>query len=153
MSVDHLQLGQTFSLIDAGTVPDPGSRPARALELAARMLAESQVIAGDVILFTDGAGLDAASLQATGAIAAQGIRVSLVSMHDPAPAMAAHAALGLGRVFTLEQTDALSEWLAQSARTRLERQEYPLLFWQDLGRYVMALALLPLLLLFRRSLA
>lgn len=79
MTLDHLQLGQTLSLIDAATVPDPGSRPERALAMAARMLATAEIIAGDVILFTDGAALDAASLREAAAIAGQGARLSVVS--------------------------------------------------------------------------
>ncbi|MEM8956956.1 MAG: VWA domain-containing protein [Pseudomonadota bacterium] len=153
MTADHLQLGQTFSLLDQTPIPDKGSRPERALELAARMLAEAQVIAGDVVLFTDGNGLGTDSLQATAQIAEQGSRVSLVSMHDPAPALATHAMVGGGAVFALEDTDAMRLWLAEDARTRLERQDYPLLFWQDLGRYLLGLALIPLLLLFRRETA
>ena len=51
MTHDHLQLGQTLSLIDTETVPDPGSRPALALALAARLLRDAKVIAGDVVVF------------------------------------------------------------------------------------------------------
>lgn len=153
MTADHLQLGQTLSLIDAKTVPDKGSRPGRAMDLAGRLLTEAQVIAGDVVIFTDGAGLDPGSLQAAEAIATLGARLSVVALHDPTPVMLAHAQIGDGRVFTLEQTDELGEWLGEEARTRLERQEHPLLFWKDMGRYFLILTLLPLLLLFRREAA
>lgn len=153
MTLDHLQLGQTLSLIDAETVPDPGSRPERALLLAAEMLETAEVLAGDVVLMTDGEGLSAASLQAAGAIAASGARLSLVSLHQPSPASQTHAAAGKGRVFTTDQTDMLATWLSQAARTRLEAQNYPLLFWKDMGRYVLILALFPLLWLFRRQAA
>lgn len=151
MTLDHMQLGQTFSLIDADTVPDPGSRPARALALAAEHLKTAGVIAGDVVLMTDGAGLDAVSLQAAAAIARQGARLSLISVGTPVAAFETHAAVGQGRVFTLDQTDALAHWLSQTARTRLEAQDYPLLFWKDMGRYLLILALVPLVLLFRRQ--
>lgn len=151
MTADKTQLGQTFSLIDPKTVPDPGSRPERGLELAVRLLQDAGVIAGDVVLFTDGAGLDVQSLQQTGRIAEQGARLSLVSLTDPTPQMLAHAGVGDGQVFTLAQTDALAAWLGDAARTRLQQQDYPLLFWKDCGRYLLALALFPLLLLFRRS--
>lgn len=153
MTADHLQLGQTFSLLDETPVPDKGSRPERALQLAARMLSEAQVIAGDIVLFTDGDGLGPASLQAVAAIAAQGARVSLVSVHDPGPELATHAAAGGGTVFALTETEAMGAWLQEDARTRLERQDYPLLFWQDLGRYLLGLALIPVILLFRRETA
>lgn len=150
MTLDHLQLGQTLSLIDADTVPDDGSRPERALALAAELLDTAEVISGDVILLSDGAGLGPASLRAASAISARGARLSLVSLDTPGSVFDIHAAAGAGRVFTLDQTDALAEWLAEDARTRLLAQDYPLLFWQDMGRYLLLLALLPLLLLFRR---
>lgn len=152
MTLDHLQLGQTLSLIDAQTVPDAGSRPERALTLASDLLASAEVISGDVILLTDGAGLGPASLQAASQIAGLGARLSLVSLAAPDATFDTHGAAGGGRVFTLDQTDALAAWLAEDARTRLAAQDYPLLFWQDMGRYLLLLALLPLLLLFRRPL-
>ncbi len=151
MTLDHLQLGQTFSLIDAEMVPDPGSRPERALGMAARMLEEAEVIAGDVILLTDGAGLGPASLQEAAALSVAGARVSLIALGTPDAAFGTHAGAGGGRVFTLDQTDDLAEWLQDDARTRLEAQDYPLLFWKDMGRYLLILALLPLLFLFRRQ--
>ncbi|MEP6018495.1 MAG: VWA domain-containing protein [Paracoccaceae bacterium] len=153
MTADHLQLGQSFALIDADTVPDKGSRPERALALAAKMLTEADVIAGDVVLFTDGAGLGSQSLQEAAAIAGQGARLSIVSMTGAAPDIATHVSAGGGAIFTLDQTDALRQYMSEDARTRLERQDYPLLYWKDLGRYLMAWALIPLALLFRRDAA
>ncbi|WP_341232957.1 VWA domain-containing protein [uncultured Sulfitobacter sp.] len=153
MTLDHLQLGQTLSLIDAKTVPDAGSRPARALKLAADMLREAQVIAGDVVLFSDGDGLDAASLRQAAAIAGLGARLSVVSLNAPSAGVDTHVAAGAGRVFTLAQSDAFAAWIGETARTRLEAQDYPLLFWKDIGRYLLLLALFPLLLLFRRQTA
>lgn len=153
ITMDHRQLGQTFSLIDADTVPDRGSRPERALALAQQRIEEADVLAGDVVLFTDGAGLGPASLLQAAGLAERGARVSLVALGAPSPDMATHASAGGGAVFTLEQTDDLGRWLARDARMRLERTEYPVLFWRDLGRYLLFLALVPLLLLFRREAA
>jgi Ca-activated chloride channel family protein len=131
-------------------VPDPGSRPDRALALAARLLAEAKVIAGDVILLTDGAGLGPASLQEAARLSEQGARLSLIALDAPGPAFETHASAGGGRVFTLEQTGEFALWLGEDARTRLEAQDYPLLFWKDMGRALLLLALVPLLVLFRR---
>ena len=152
MTHDHLQLGQTFSLIAPDIVPDKGSRPERALDLAADLLRNAKVIAGDVVMFSDGNGFGPSSLDAVARIAGQGARVSFVS-YDPAPVLQSHAAVGKGRAFTLDDTEALGLWLSADARTRLERQDYPLLFWHDLGRYLLVLALVPLLFLFRREAA
>lgn len=150
LTLDHLQLGQTVSLIDENTVPDPGSRPARALALAGDLMRNAGVVAGDVILLGDGAGLDRESLIEAGALAAQRARLSVVSVVPPGPQMATHAEVGGGRVFTLDDTDAMGDWLQQDARTRLMRQDYPLLFWKDYGRVLLVLALVPMLFLFRR---
>ncbi|MEM8951036.1 MAG: vWA domain-containing protein [Pseudomonadota bacterium] len=154
LTVDHLQLGQTVSLIGEETVPDPGSRPERALIMASDVLQGAGIVAGDVILLTDGAGLGPASLEQAEALARQGVRLSMVSLNDGAPPqMISHAKIGGGRVFTTDQTDALTAWLRDDARTRLERQDYPLLFWRDYGRFLLILALIPLLMLFRRQAA
>ncbi|XDA99018.1 VWA domain-containing protein [Sulfitobacter sp. LCG007] len=148
---DHLQLGQTFSLIGPQTVPDPGSRPERALALAADRLETSGVIAGDVLLFTDGAGLGPASLLATERLAGLDARLSLVGLHGATPEMEAHARLGNGRVFAASEVEALGRFLSETAPTRLEMQQYPMIFWRDMGRYLLVAAMVPVCLLFRRG--
>lgn len=153
LTMDHLQLGQTFSLIGPDTVPDWGSRPERALALAAERLSAARVLSGDVLLFTDGAGLGPASLTEVGRIAALGARVSLVGLHGTTPEMETHARLGHGRAFAATEVDALGRFLSQDARTRLERQDFPLIFWRDLGRWLLLAAMLPVALLFRRRAA
>ncbi len=150
MTLDHLQLGQTLSLIDQTTVPDKGTRPERALNLAISLLKTGNVIAGDVVLFSDGEGLGDATLVAAKEIADLGARLSLV-VPDTAPEMLVHSAAGNGQVFTLADTLLFEAWLQEDARTRLERQDYPLLFWKDYGRYLMFLAIPPFLLMFRRT--
>ncbi|MEM8538747.1 MAG: VWA domain-containing protein [Pseudomonadota bacterium] len=155
MTLDHLQLGQTFSLIGADTVPDHGAdmgaAPARGLALAARVLRDAGVLAGDVVLLTDGQGLGSASLQQIALISETGARVSVLALDTPTVESITHAAAGGGQVFGPSDTTALNAWLSEDARTRLEQQDYPLLFWHDLGRYLLWLALLPVLLLFRRE--
>lgn len=148
MTADTRQIGLTLSLVDAGTVPDPGSRPERGLGLAARILDEAGVLAGDVILLTDGGGVGPASYEAAAVIAAQGARLSVVSDD---PALAALAEAGGGRLFGPAESTLLAAFLREDARARLERQDYPLLFRADLGRYLLVLALIPALLLFRRQ--
>jgi len=143
---DHTQLGQTFALIEPGLVPDPGALPRPALALAEQILTEGQILNGDVVLITGGTGED---LRAEAQrLAATGARLSIVLPGGGAPSWGAE--LG-GQVFDLKDIDPLSTYLQQQARTALERDEYPLLYWRDLGRYVLALAVLPLLLLFLRD--
>lgn len=151
MTHDHLQLGQTFSLIEARTVPDPGSRPERALNMAADRLEDAEVIAGDVLLLSDGAGIGSESLAAAERLAGLGARISVVALEAPTPAMEVLARLSGGAVFDVGDVEAIDTYLSEEARTRLERQDYPLLFWRDFGRYLLILALIPLALLFRRE--
>jgi Ca-activated chloride channel homolog len=147
MTADTRQVGLTLSLVEPGTVPDPGSRPERGLRLAAEILEEAEVLAGDVVLLTDGGGVGPGVYEAAGAIAGQGARLSVVG---PDPSVAPLAEIGRGQFFALDEGNALAAFLGEDARQRLERQDYPLLFRADLGRYLLALALLPALLLFRR---
>ncbi|MGK7755764.1 vWA domain-containing protein [Roseovarius sp. C03] len=152
MTLDHVQLGQTFSLIGPELVPDPGTRPARALALAVARLEEAKIIAGDVVLFTDGAGLGPESLRLAARMDEMGARLSVVGMGGD-PSFATHARAGGGRVFGLNDAEALADWLGQDMSARLERQDYPLIFWSDMGRYLLLLAAVPMLLMFRRQVA
>ncbi len=147
---DVRQLGQTLSVVDRATMPDPGSRPERGLALARRMQQEAEILAGDVILMTDGANLTALAFAEAEAIAARGARLSVIALNDPTPEIEFLVGIGGGRVFTLDQTDALADWMQSSARERLEQQDYPLLFWSDYGRWMLILVLIPALLLFRQ---
>ncbi len=150
MTADTAQLGQTLTILGPGTVPDPGSRPERGLQLAALMLREAEVLAGDVVLLTDGGGLGPKSLAAAAEITRRGARLSIVQVDPISAETETHVAIGGGRAFALADTDALAAWLSGAARTQLERQDYPLLFWHDLGRWLLILALLPAIVMFRR---
>lgn len=152
MTADTDQLGVTLSLIDADTVPDPGSRPHLGLKLALEMLRDSGVLAGDVVLMSDGGGFGPETLARAGEIVAQGARLSVVVPGRSATAETL-AATGGGQVFELSQIDAFASFLGRSGRDRLEQQEYKLLFRSDLGRYLLILALVPAVMLFRRRMA
>ncbi len=150
MTGDTRQLGQTLSLVDPETVPDPGSNPDRGLRLAVEMLRDAGVLAGDVILLTDGGGLSPAVFDVAGEITAQGARLSVVAPDPEDPSVTALAVAGNGRAFGTEQGLMLAEFMRDDARTRLEQQDYPLLFKAELGRYLLVLALIPAAVLFRR---
>lgn len=149
MTADNRQLGLTMSLVGPDTVPDRGSRPALGLAMAVRLLAEADILAGDVVLLSDGGGLGPETLAQAAEIAARGARLSVV-LPAATPQGDVLAATGGGRVFVTGQSVELADFLRTSARDRLEKQDYPLLFWSDLGRYVLVLALVPVLLLFGR---
>ncbi|MHA6264433.1 vWA domain-containing protein [Arenibacterium sp. CAU 1754] len=150
MTADLRQLGQTFSLISSETVPDPGTRPALGLALAAQVLDEADVLAGDVILIGDGKGLGPKALTQAADIAARGARLSMVVPDPNLPAVQTLVSTGQGRAFGLAESEKLARFLTESGRDRLELQQYPLLFWSDWGRYLLVFALLPILALFQR---
>ncbi|ETX14236.1 hypothetical protein OCH239_03975 [Roseivivax halodurans JCM 10272] len=149
LSSDHAQLGQTLSLVGAETVPDPGTRPGLALARARDVLTQARSLGGDVILLTDGGGLGQGTLGDAAAIADAGARLSVVM---PAPDAVADtlARVGGGAVFATRDAEGLAAFLSDAARARIERQDWPLLFWADQGRLVLVLALVPVLLMFRR---
>lgn len=158
LSTDRVHLGQTVALLDTETVPDKGSRPALALRQAAAMLDDAQIIAGDVVLITDGGGLGPQALDAAKAIAELDGRLSVIqartqkSADDPdaGPALQALTKTGNGRLYTLQETDAVMRDFGRSDDVRLEKSDYRLLFWADYGRYLLVFALLPVAALFRR---
>ena len=150
MTLDHLQLGQSFSLIGEDLVPDAGSRPGRALDLAIKRLEDAQIIAGDVVVFTDGAGFGPETLKQAAKLSEIGARLSFVAL-DEVSQLTTHAQAGQGRVFGPKDAEAFGDWVSQDLRTRLERQDYPLIYWRDMGRFILIFAALPMLLLFRRQ--
>lgn len=146
MTGDHRQLGQTLSLIDGDTVPDRGSRPERGLETALRLLDEGNVLYGDVVLIGDGGGIGPNALAVAQEIARRGARLSVVPMGGDLSGLVAG-----GQVFDPGDSGAFARFLSDEGRAQLIAQDYPLLFWRDLGPWMLALSLLPLLWLFRRT--
>ena len=152
---DSDQIGLTLALLDQDTVPDPGSRPARGLTLAAEMLRQAGIVAGDVVLISDGGGAGPDVIDAARAIRAAGARLSVVlaptEQGDPATAFAPLARIGDAELFTLAEADRLVARMGQSARMRMEALGHRRMFWADYGRVLLLLALIPLGGLFRRS--
>lgn len=156
LTQDTHQIGLTMTLLDSQTVPDAGTRPALALDRAANIVKDAEIIAGDVILLSDGGGLGPEALIAAKEIASQGGRLSVIfaptrSAANNLSAVETLVAVGGGTIYPLEDSDALSRDLSATATDRMERQDYLLLFWADYGRYVLILALVPLLAQFRRG--
>lgn len=157
LTTDTRQIGLTIALLEPQIVPDTGSRPELALQRAATILRDAKIVAGDVVLFTDGGGIVDEALAQARAITALGGRLSVVyaptEKGEARAAAESLAKLGGGRVFDLDAGNALGDMLGGGGAERLERQDYLLLFWADYGRYLLLLALLPLLGLFRRRVA
>ena len=154
----------TIALLDGETVPDRGSRPERALTSARRLLEESGVLAGDVVLISDGGGLDEATqhdaaLREARRLTEAGGRVSTLFVPSApaggptAPGRAPLEALAKasgGMSADVHDPFALARRLAERPASRLAESGLSALLWTDYGRYLLLAALLPALCLFRR---
>lgn len=159
LTADHLQLGQSVSLLDDATVPDLGNRPTLALRMAADVLEDASILSGEVVLMTDGAGVSPDTIRAAERIAGLGASLSVVSAPTTVPGeylptfatLETLAHVGNGAVYTIGDVATFMRDLKSGARDRLQRQDLKLLLLFDYGRYLLILALLPALLFFRRE--
>lgn len=148
-TADPTTLESQIAVLGADTMPGSGSRPASALALARQMLQGGRD--ADLVLVSDGGGVDDATRAEAERLAADGVRLSVLTLAGPAGGTADAAAL-----------EALAS-LAAPARApgpvlrRLSRQgtlerdpALAALAFLDLGPYLAGLAGLPLLGLFRR---
>ncbi len=158
-TTDHRELGQTIALLDDKTVPDKGNRPSLALEKAASMLRDAQILEGDVILLTDGGGVSTQALNGAAVIADLNARLSVVHVATTlAPSssastaeMEAFVSVGGGGLYELGQAEELLGDLKRASALRLEKQAFQFGFWTDYGRYLLLLALVPAAAFFRRE--
>lgn len=154
LTTDTSQIGHTLTFLDGDTVPDEGSRPHRGLRHALQILEDSEIVAGEVFLFTDGGGLSPQALSVATDLSDAGAKLSVVfaqtEKNEGAASVQTLANVGGGEVFALDESEAFSKHLSKSIAERLERQDYMIMFQRDFGRYVLFLAALPMLFLFRR---
>ncbi|MET7246433.1 vWA domain-containing protein [Methylobacterium sp. EM32] len=160
-TTDRDALSTILFALDGATVPDRGSHPARALALARRTLAEGAVVTGDVVLVSDGGGLDETASREAAALREEGHRLHTVLVTDPAlppeaprpdgTGLTRLAALGGGAAGSLDAPGPVLAAISETVARHLAEGGYAVLAWRDLGRWLAGLALLPVLLLFRRS--
>ncbi|KQT09904.1 hypothetical protein ASG40_09205 [Methylobacterium sp. Leaf399] len=161
-TTDRDALGATLFAIDADTVPDRGSHPERGLALARRTLEEAGVIAGDVVLITDGDGIGEAATREAAAIRAKGWALSGLFVPAtqrlpegvPRPDRASLDRLvgtGGGVAADIGAPEAVLGRVGASTAQHLVAGGYGVLAFAEVGRWLILLALLPALLLFRRS--
>lgn len=161
MTIDAATLASPIAVLDAETMPDAGSRPDRALALAGGVLAEAGIVGGDVVLISDGGGVGPATSAEARRVARAGGRVSTVyvapaaapaAMPAPDPdALAGVADAGGGVAVATAGIDRLARSLRRSRTPRLAESDLAPLLFTDLGRFLVAIALAPAILLFRRS--
>ncbi|CAA2101122.1 hypothetical protein MBUL_01017 [Methylobacterium bullatum] len=161
-TTDRDALSLVLFALDGDTVPDRGTHPERGLAIARRTLDEAGVIAGDVVLVTDGDGIGDAALREANAIRSKGWHLHAVfvpatkSLPDGSPkpdraALDRVTGAGDGVTVDLDRPAALLDIVGASTAQHLAAGGYTVLAFADLGRWLILLALLPALVLFRRS--
>lgn len=163
-TTDRKGLETTLFALDAATIPDIGSVPARALGLARATLKEAGAVGSDVVLITDGGGIDEGARNEARGLAADGhylqaLYVSPKTLADTPPGpkpsgrpeLEALASLGGGVAAPVETPQAVEARLSRNVADRLGPGAFASLVWYDYGRWLLALALIPMLLLFRRG--
>ncbi|WP_232816623.1 vWA domain-containing protein [Paracoccus zhejiangensis] len=155
-TMDGRVLETQIAAMAPGLMPGDGSRPSAALGLGGEMLAGMK--RADLVLISDGGGIDATTRGAADRLAERGIRLSTLALDrvapdapQPAPeALAELARLGGGASGSAADPAAVERLLTRpglSARDpALAATQY-----RDLGPFLAALALLPLLSLLRRA--
>lgn len=151
LSTDGAALGGTLALLDSRTMPVRGSRPETGLALAGQMLGDAQILVSDVVLISDGAGIGAEARARTAALREIGATVSTLHVPvgdggDPA-ALRALAVAGGGVAATLGDPYPVVRAIRQSRAVRLALAGWSVLALEDLGRFVLVLALVPALFL------
>ncbi|MDB6177204.1 VWA domain-containing protein [Paracoccus sp. Z330] len=155
-TTDPATLETLLAVLDADTVPGRGSQPAAALAMAATMF--RQVPQGDLILISDGGGVDPATNAAADRLAAQSVRISALRLVNPAPGASPPPGDALDRLtrndgMVLPAGDSTRLAAALSTGPSVHRAaDLTALQYRDLGPFLAALALIPLMLLLRRPL-
>lgn len=161
-TTDRDALNLTLFALDGDTVPDRGSHPERGLALARRTLSEAGVIAADVVLITDGDGIGEAAAREAAAIRDKGWHLhglfvpAAASLPGGAPkpdraALDRLASTGAGTLADLGAPAPVLDAVGSSTAQHLAAGGYTVLAFSDYGRWLILLALLPALVLFRRS--
>ncbi|GEO98778.1 VWA domain-containing protein [Methylobacterium haplocladii] len=161
-TTDREAISTTLFALDTDTVPDRGSHPERGLTLARKILDEANVVAADVVLITDGDGVGQAAEREAAAIRDKGWHLHALFVPagkalapgaprpDPA-ALDRLASDGGGRVADVDSAGPVLDRVGASTAQHLAAGGYSVLAFQDLGRWLLLLALVPALILFRRS--
>lgn len=154
-TADIATLESQIGVLGPGTVPGKGSRPAAALGLAGQMLAGMK--RADLVLISDGGGIDAATRAEADRLAASGIRISTLLLDDGvaagAPLPDADALAGLvrgGQASRADQVDRLAARLAHATAPGGDAAMTALQY-RDFGPLLAVFALAPLLALMRRQ--
>ncbi|MCZ0960444.1 VWA domain-containing protein [Paracoccus benzoatiresistens] len=153
-TLDVGTLQTQIGVLDGETMPGKGSRPAAAIGMAGQMLAG--LPRADLVLISDGGGVDRQALAEADRLAGQGVRLWALRLDGRAPGAPAadddaldRLARG-GTVMGWDDTDALASRLARSGGS-VRDPVLQALHYRDLGPWLAMLALPPLLVMLRRQ--
>ncbi|MFT0858898.1 VWA domain-containing protein [Ancylobacter sp. G4_0304] len=148
-TADPATLESQIAVLKPGTMPGAGSRPAAALALARQMLSGTRD--GDLVLVSDGGGIDDATQAEAERLTAEGVRLSILTLAPAAGGTTDSAALeALGSASASARSpEPVLRRLSRGGALNPDPAVAALQF-RDLGPFIAALAALPLLSLFRR---
>lgn len=147
-TADPRVLESLIAVLDDKTMPDRGSSPAAALGMAGQMLAG--LSRADLVLISDGGGVDGAAQAEARRLAEAGVRTRAIWVEgDPAADSAALSQIAPDGVAPARDAGRV---VAALGRSGVDRDPAMLaLQYRDLGPFIAALALIPLLWQFRRQ--
>lgn len=161
---DAQSLEGTLAVLAPGTMPVVGSRPDIALAMARDLFSGPEngngpgIGGADLVVISDGTGIRERAVEQAGRLLGDGARVWAVALPVAAPgapgpdpsALQTLAQAGGGAAYPEAEVAALSSAIASAARIRLARDPQSGAALQDFGPWILALAMLCLLPLFRR---
>ena len=152
---DLATLETQIAVLEPDTMPNPGSRVADALGQAGKMLEDPR--RADLVVISDGGGVDAQAVAEADRLAGAGVRISAMRISDvapeaPAPPQDALLRLvrGGGVVMESDQTVQMTNGLNR-AGVSVRDPVLRALQYRDLGPLLAAFALFPLLIMLRRQ--
>ncbi|MDR6951268.1 Ca-activated chloride channel family protein [Ancylobacter sp. 3268] len=148
-TADPVTLESQIAVLGPDTMPGGGSRPAAAVALARQMLQRGR--AAELVLISDGGGVDEATRAEAARLAGDGIGLSVLTLAGGAGGSLDPATLaGLGDVAAPARAPAPVLGRLSRGGGLVRDPTVAALEFHDLGPLVAALAVVPLLGLFRR---
>jgi Ca-activated chloride channel family protein len=158
-TIDPNIVASQIAVLDGTTMPDKGSNITAALRLASTMLDGAPGHRHDIVIIGDGGGIDAQSFAAAESLAAAEWRMSAIYVPRATPVygmpeaqpdvLKRLAETGGGLSAATDSMGDISR-LAQAAPVVAGSDDVAMALIDDLGRYLLLAAMLPLLLMFRR---
>ncbi|RJE83349.1 VWA domain-containing protein [Paracoccus onubensis] len=154
-TLDLSTLETQIAVLDADTMPNPGSRVADALGQAGKMLEQPR--RADLVIISDGGGVDRQAEAEANRLADAGVRISALRISDVAPDAPVppsdaleRLARGEGKVLPADQMARMAGSLDRTGAA-MRDPVLRALQYRDLGPVLAAFALFPLLIMLRRQ--